>query len=111
MTSKYGNVRTEADGIPFASKRESNRYKELKILEAAGVISDLQLQPRFELQPSFVHDGKKVEPIVYVGDFQYTDNESGLTILEDSKGFKTDVYRLKKKLLLFKYPHITFLET
>lgn len=109
--SKYNNRKTEVDGIKFASKRESDRYKELKLLESIDMISDLVLQPRFELQPAFVHDGKKVEPIAYVGDFQYTDNESGLTILEDSKGFRTDVYRLKKKLLLYKFPHITFLET
>lgn len=100
------------DGITFASKRESDRYKELKLLESIDMISDLVLQPCFELQPAFVTaDGKKERAVKYVGDFAYTDNETGERIIEDSKGYRNQLYLLKRKLLLFKYPHITFLET
>lgn len=51
--NKYGNIKTVIDGIKFDSKRESERYLELKLLEKAGEISDLKLQPRFILQHGF----------------------------------------------------------
>lgn len=100
--SKYHNVKTKIDGITFDSKREAERYCELRLLQRGGVITDLQLQPRFLIQPSYKKNGKTVRAIEYVADFMYKD-ETGQTIVEDAKGMKTDVYKLKKKLVEYKY--------
>ena len=89
--NKYRNQRTEVDGIAFASKREAKRYSELKLLERAKVIKDLELQIRFPLKVNS-------ELIcTYVADFVYTEN--GQQVVEDSKGHKTREYILKKKLM------------
>jgi len=101
--SKYGAIKTEVDGIMFDSKKEARRYVELKHQEATREIFKLELQPKFDL----VVNGVKVG--VYRGDFRYLDYE-GNTIVEDCKGMKTPVYRLKAKLLKAIYS-ITILET
>lgn len=99
---KYGAVKTTVDGITFDSKREAERYMELRILEKAGEIKNLALQPAFELQPGFVNaKGKKVRSIVYKADFAYTEN--GVYVVEDVKGMETDVFKLKRKMFDFKY--------
>lgn len=103
--SKYLNKKTEIDGITFASKKEAKRYEELKWLQKAKKIEDLQLQKVFELQKGF-EDKKskeKIRPITYVCDFFYYDKEKGWYVVEDVKGVKTEVYRLKKKMFLNKY--------
>ena len=102
MTNKYRNVKTKIDGITFDSKREAERYCELRLLQRGGMITDLQLQPRFLIQPSYKKNGKTVRSIEYVADFMYRD-KSGNTVVEDAKGMKTDVYKLKKKLVEYKY--------
>lgn len=91
--SKYGAKPTVLDGIRFASRREAARYAELKALQRAGVISDLELQPAFPL----VVQGIKVA--TYRADFRYR-NRSGEIVVEDVKGVATPVYRLKAKLML-----------
>lgn len=96
--SKYLNKRAEIDGRKFHSLSEAKRYQELKLLEHSGQISTLILQPRF---PLFV-EGFKVA--TYVGDFQYS--ESGRVIVEDVKGFATDVFKLKAKIFKICYPQI-----
>lgn len=96
--SKYAAKPTYVGGIRFASKKEAARYGELKNLEYAGVISHLELQPRFPL----IVNGQVV--CTYVGDFRYLEN--GKSVTEDVKGFKTDVYTIKKKLLLATHPGI-----
>jgi len=109
--SKYKNTKVEYNGIKFDSIKEKNRFIQLMLLGEQGLITDLILQPKFELQPKFKHEGKTHRAISYVGDFQYT--MDGKVIVEDvkaSKYFTTDVYKLKKKLLLFKYPDINFRE-
>ena len=88
----------------FDSIRESQRYKELKLLERAGEISNLELQPRFLLQDSFKKNGKTFSKMEYVADFQYIEN--GKTIVEDVKGMQTDVFKLKHKLFEKKYPEL-----
>lgn len=93
--SKYRAIRTEVDGIVFASKREAKRYQELKMLERVGVISALKLQPRFPIAVN----GERI--CVYVADFEYA--EKGKRKIEDAKGVKTPVYRLKKKLVEAQY--------
>lgn len=101
--NKYGNVKTTLDGITFDSKLEASRYAELKLLERAGEIQQLQLQPKFTLQDAFEKNGKKYRAIVYIADFMYFDNAKRKWIVEDTKGMKTDVYELKKKLFEYKF--------
>ena len=106
---KYGNKKVECDGYTFDSTAEMMRYKELCLLENAGAISDLRLQPRYDLQRGFTdNDGVKHRAIVYVSDFQYREN--GLRVTEEVKGKATKEYLIKKKLFLFKYFDITFRE-
>lgn len=102
--SKYHAQKTEVDGITFPSKHEARRYIELKYMERAGLISGLQLQRRFTLLGAQKDEtGKVIErPLTYVADFVYKD-QSGRTIVEDAKGMKTDVYKIKRKLMLSIY--------
>lgn len=100
---KYNAKKTVVDGIAFDSKKEAMRYKELKELQRVGKIDGLELQPRFELQESFKHKGKTIRKIEYVADFKYLDIALGKWVVEDVKGMKTDVYKLKKKLFLHSY--------
>ena len=107
--SKYGAEKTEVDGVLFDSRKEAKRYRELKLLQQAGEISKLRLQPEFELIPRYQKGGHTIRRTVYRADFEYYD-QAGRRIVEDVKGFKTDVYRLKKKLLEYKYPDISLRE-
>ncbi|ASR89184.1 DUF1064 domain-containing protein [Alcaligenes faecalis] len=101
MKRKYGNRKTIIDGIQFPSKLEAARYQQLKLLERAGQITDLELQPRFELIPKQRRDdGKPERACEYVADFQYTDTATGRLVIEDAKGVRTDTYVIKRKLLL-----------
>lgn len=108
--SKYGSKKTMIDGIIFDSKREANRYCELKLLEKAGKIKDLKLQHQFLLQPPFKKNGKTIRAITYVADFVYFDLERMRNVVEDVKGYKTDVYQLKKKIFEYIYPDLTIVE-
>ena len=108
--NKYHVAPREArtvDGIVFASKREAWRYRELVIQSALGLISDLKLQPTFELEPACAVNGglDKIRAINYVADFQYTRN--GETIVEDVKGVETPVFKIKAKMFRAKYPNLT----
>ncbi len=98
------------DGITFASKAEMARYAELKMLEKAGLIRDLEVQPVYVLQEGYVWRGEKIRPIIYRADFRYLDLRTNRIIVEDVKGMHTEVYKLKKKLLLKRYPDINFVE-
>lgn len=96
---KFNAKKTELDGITFDSKAEAKRYSELKLLKRAGEIEALSLQPRFVLQEGYISgEGKRVRPITYIADFAYIDKKTGKTIVEDVKGMRTSVYKLKKKL-------------
>jgi len=90
--SKYQNKPVELNGIRFASQREAARYSELRLLERAKDISLLRLQVRHPLRVN----GRLI--CTYVSDFEYYGNGTGL-IVEDAKGVKTPVYKLKKKLM------------
>lgn len=107
---KYKNKKVTIDGITFDSRLEANRYCELKLLCQAGEISQLRLQPEFELIPAFRKNGKAYRRTVYRADFMYFDKKTGKYIVEDTKGFKTDVYMLKRKLFEYKYPDLTITE-
>lgn len=92
--NKYGVAAKEdrtVDGIVFASKKEATRYGELKLLQDAGKIFNLALQPKWKIVINEVH------VCSYIGDFRYLEN--GQLIIEDAKGVATPVYRLKKKLM------------
>jgi hypothetical protein len=103
--SKYGAVPTTVDGITFHSAKEARRYQELKLLEKAGKIWDLQLQPRFPLLVESTTGylaGAFRTPAArrigeYRGDFKYSDRRTTPYVVEDVKGFKTPLYRWKKK--------------
>lgn len=107
---KYHSKKTKFDGITFDSKAEALRYCELKILQQAGVIKDLRLQPEYILQEGFKKNGKTYRKIAYRADFEYFDNEKGKVIVEDVKGMETEVYKLKKKMFELKYPELTITE-
>lgn len=105
IKNKYKAKKAVVDGIVFDSRKEAKRYTELKKLEEMGSIRDLSLQVQFELIPSFeiVIDGKKRKrrPITYVADFvYYRDDEK---VIEDVKGLRTPVYKIKKKLFEYRY--------
>ena len=95
--SKYNAIRTAIDGITFASRKEASRYCELKMLAALHHISDLRLQVPYELIPKH----GKMRANKYIADFVYTEN--GTEVVEDVKGMKTQVYTLKKRMMLEKY--------
>jgi hypothetical protein len=89
---KYRNIKTTIDNIVFDSKREAARYADLKILQQIGEISALAMQPQYDL---WVNNRRICR---YKADFSYFD-KAGKLIVEDAKGMRTPVYRLKKKLM------------
>lgn len=124
---KLNNQSITIDGIEFQSKKEGRRYSELKLLQRAGQISDLELQKKYELIPAqyetietgeyYKVGAKKGQPktkevcieqsLVYIADFVYKEN--GQTVVEDVKGFRDTSsatyakFVIKRKLMLWKY--------
>jgi hypothetical protein len=105
--SKYGNIKTTVGGIVFASAREAKRYAELKLLERAGRIERLELQPKF---PCIVNGVKVCDYIADFGYWNHVTTDTVERVIEDSKGFLTPVYRLKRKLVHALYPGIKIIE-
>lgn len=109
--SKYHSRKAVVNGITFDSRKEARRYGELLLLERAGAISDLRRQVEFVLIPAQrepdiigprggVTKGKVIElPVKYIADFVYT--EDGKTVVEDTKGFCTKDYVIKRKMMLY----------
>ena len=95
MASKYNNTKIRVDGRLFDSKAEAARWQELQLLERAGEITELERQVEYELVPK----QKGERAVKYIADFRYKDHE-GNTVVEDTKGVKTPVYILKRKLML-----------
>lgn len=91
--NKYKNKKVVIDGIKFDSQKEGRRYCELKLLERAGEIRDLELQVRFDFEHTGVNLG------FYKADFCYSETLPIKHITEDCKGFKTPMYKLKKKMM------------
>lgn len=107
--NKYNNQKTMIDDILFDSKKEAERYCVLKVFAQMGKIKNLRRQIRIELIPKTALTRARY----YVADFAYTDMASGKEIFEDVKSeitAKDKVYRLKKDLLLWRYPGIEFRE-
>ena len=113
--NKYGNTKTEVDGIIFDSAKEARRWQELRLAERADAIRDLRRQVKYELIPAQrepdqrgarggIIKGKLLERAVYyTADFVYYDMAAGRIIAEDTKGFKTKDYIIKRKLMLHNY--------
>lgn len=100
--SKYHAKKVTVDGITFDSQKEAARWSELKLMEKAGLIQNLQRQVKYELTPAFKKPGRRSERASsYIADFVYT--QDGETIVEDAKGFKTEAYKLKRKMMIFRY--------
>ncbi len=99
---KYKNTKIKAEGHVFDSKKEYKRFLELKQQELDGEIRQLTLQDTFELIPSQRgSDGKVIERAVkYKADFTYR-NAAGDLVVEDTKGYKTPEYIIKRKLMLY----------
>ena len=109
--NKYFNKKVIVDGIKFDSKKEAKRYTELKLLKQSGLIKELELQKVFELQPKYTNSkGEHIRAITYKCDFFYYDNEKQQYIVEDTKGYITEVYKIKKKLFEYEYPNLTLEE-
>ena len=114
---KYHNIKTKTfDGIEFDSRKEARRWNELKLLERAKEISNLQRQVKYVLIPAQyetieryskkgerLKDGTKLieREVAYIADFVYTDMKTGKTVVEDTKGVKTKDYIIKRKLMLY----------
>lgn len=96
--SKFNNQKTEVDGILFDSRKEAKRYYELKLLQRAGEISNLQLQVKYELIPKQANE----RACNYIADFVYQD-KSGQIVVEDVKGRRTKEYVIKRKLMLYQH--------
>lgn len=113
MQNKYNNKKCTVNGIVFDSRKEARRYQELLLLQRAGVIKNLQRQVKYVLIPAQyesyerygkngqrLKDGRKLieRECAYIADFVY--EEDGKTVVEDTKGFKTKDFIIKRKLLL-----------
>lgn len=102
--SKYHSRKIRIENIVFDSQKEAQRYCELKLLEKKGEISQLRRQVPFELIPAEVGaDKKKLRAAVYLADFVYLTVKDGVQHVEDVKGVKTAVYKLKKRLMWHLY--------
>lgn len=111
--SKYHAKATIVDGRRFDSKAEARRYGDLLLLQRAGEIRDLECQPEYVLVYPFTHQGKKYRGVKYRADFRYrttTKLVPSETVVEDVKGVRTALYRVKLQMLLTKYPDMNFFE-
>lgn len=97
--NKYHSKKTVVDGIEFDSAKEAKRYTKLRDMQEAGEIQGLRLQVPFEILPSFECDGVKYRGMKYIADFVYY--RDGKQVVEDTKGWKTAEYRMKKKLMAY----------
>lgn len=109
--NKYNARKVTLDNHRFDSKAEAARYRELKLLLRQRLISHLELQPEYILIEPYVNGaGKKIRGMKYRADFRYIDMKTGETVIEDVKGRKTEVYKIKKKLFEQKYYPQTIVE-
>lgn len=102
--NKYKNTKIVVDNIKFDSNLEAIRYRQLKLLQRAKQISNLRLQVPFLLQEGFKKNGTTHRKIEYIADFVYEEN--GQTVVEDTKGMKTETFKIKQKLFEYKYPEL-----
>jgi hypothetical protein len=101
-TRKYLNKKTELDGYMFDSKREAERWAELKLLERAGDITDLKRQVGFVLAPAvrYTPHGRQKPALKLIADFSYIDlKHGGRVVVEDVKGVLTTAFHIKRHLM------------
>lgn len=101
FVNKYRNQKVNSPDGTFDSKYEYEEWCRLKLLERAGIIKNLYRQVRFQLIPSIRTSEETLREISYIADFVY--DENGITYIVDTKGFATDVYNIKKRLLINQY--------
>jgi len=102
MKNKYNAIRSICNqGHVHVSRKEKNRCNELTLLERNGNIKWLKQQPVFTLQTKFKYRGKTIRAITYRADFSYFDPESKKFTVEDVKGVRTELYKVKRKILIF----------
>ncbi len=104
--NRYGNVRTEIDGIIFDSKLEARFYEYIKRLKADGHIKNFELQKKFLLLDAFEKNGEKFRKIEYVADFVIYHHDGSMEVM-DTKGVETDIFKVKRKLFEKNYPDLT----
>ena len=106
--NKYSNKKCSFGGYSFDSMKERDHYIYLLSEQQAGRITELELQPKFQLQELFKDNlGRTHRAISYIADFQYKRDKQ--IVVVDVKGMKTEVYRIKKKLFLYKYGSLNIL--
>jgi len=105
-SNKYNAIRSELNGIRFASKLEADRYKQLMELQRAGKITKLKLQVQFVIARGYIdpRTGEKMRPVVYVADFMYFDTERKIWVVEDTKGIVTNNFSNKWRQCREEYP-------
>lgn len=110
--TRYNKVKKVIfDGFKFDSGAELERYKDLKLMQNAGEISDLRVHPRFTLQRKFYHPiNGTIRAITYAADFEYRDLVNNRLVVEDVKGFRTNAYQIKRKMFLNAFRNIWFVE-
>lgn len=108
--NKYSNETTKVDGITFDSRNEARRYKDLKLLQKSGVIKNLEVQAKFLLLDTLRKKGKTFQKRYYYADFKYYDNELKKTVIEDVKGARTPMYKIKRHMFEQKYPDLWITE-
>ena len=109
MKRKYNNRKIEIDGYTFDSRLEADFYLRLKPLVKSGKIKELKIHPRYLLQEGFSKNGKHYQPIYYIADFEVL-YDDGVTVIYDTKGMRTEVYKIKRKLFEYKYQDKTIVE-
>ena len=105
--NKYKNKKTIVDGIKFDSEMESHYYIYLKQLKEIGEVVDFVLQPTYLLQEGFNLNGKRIRPITYKADFKVIYKDGHEEVI-DVKGKLTEEFKIKRKMLLYKYRDINF---
>ena len=106
---KYNNHKIEIDGFTFDSKLEADFYQRLKPLVKSGKIKELKIHPRYLLQEGFTKNGKRYQPIFYIADFEAL-YDDGTVVIYDTKGMRTEVYKIKRKLFEYRYRDKTIVE-
>lgn len=105
-TNKYNAVKESVGNITFDSKKERERFEELMLMVKSGEIRNLKLQHEFTLQGGFTTtDGERIRAIKYIADFTYW--RGNVFVIEDTKGYRTDIYKQKKKMMMDKGWRIT----
>ena len=105
--NKYNNKKTIVDGIKFDSEMESHYYIYVKQLKEMGEVVDFVLQPTYLLQEGFNLNGKRIRPITYKADFKVIYKDGHEEVI-DVKGKITEEFKIKRKMLLYRYRNITF---